>query len=143
MINRRALILSSLAFPIAANASPFQPGSRDEFLYSIGDRCFFGFDHYELDAAALHQLDRQVDWFIKYPWVSATIEGHCDERGTRVYNLTLGERRAYLVKEYFVTRGIDPHRFQTISYGKERPAVLGSNEAAWSQNRRVVIVLNS
>jgi peptidoglycan-associated lipoprotein len=78
----------------------------------------------------------------QHPAVSLTIEGHCDERGTRDYNLGLGERRAVAVKDYLVSLGIDTRRVTTVSYGKERPAVIGSAETAWSQNRRAVAVVN-
>jgi peptidoglycan-associated lipoprotein len=78
----------------------------------------------------------------QYPQVTITIEGHCDERGTREYNLALGERRAAATKSYLVALGVSPDRLSTISYGKERPAVLGSNESAWAQNRRAVFVVN-
>jgi len=116
-------------------------GSVEEFTQSVGDRVFFGFDRYDLTAEAQAQLQKQATWLKTYPQYRFVIEGHCDERGTREYNLALGERRATAVKNYLVALGIDPARMQTISYGKERPAVLGSDEAAWAQNRRAVIVL--
>lgn len=116
-------------------------GSVEEFTQSVGDRVFFGFDRYDLTAEAQAQLQKQATWLKTYPQYRFVIEGHCDERGTREYNLALGERRATAVKNYLVALGIDPARMQTISYGKERPAVLGSNEAAWAQNCRGVIVL--
>jgi peptidoglycan-associated lipoprotein len=116
-------------------------GSVEEFTQSVGDRVFFGFDRYDLTAEAQAQLQKQATWLKTYPQYRFVIEGHCDERGTREYNLALGERRATAVKNYLVALGIDVGRMQTISYGKERPAVLGSDEAAWAQNRRAVIVL--
>jgi peptidoglycan-associated lipoprotein len=116
-------------------------GSVEEFTQSVGDRVFFGFDRYDLTAEAQAQLQKQATWLKTYPQYRFVIEGHCDERGTREYNLALGERRATAVKNYLVALGIDVGRMQTISYGKERPAVLGSDEAAWAQNRRGVIVL--
>jgi peptidoglycan-associated lipoprotein len=116
-------------------------GSVEEFTQSVGDRVFFGFDRYDLSAEAQAQLQKQATWLKTYPQYRFVIEGHCDERGTREYNLALGERRANSVKNYLVALGIDVARMQTISYGKERPAVLGSDEAAWAQNRRGVIVL--
>jgi len=116
-------------------------GSVEEFTQSVGDRVFFGFDRYDLTAEAQAQLQKQATWLKTYPQYRFVIEGHCDERGTREYNLALGERRATAVKNYLVALGIDVARMQTISYGKERPAVLGSDEAAWAQNRRAVIVL--
>ena len=117
------------------------PGSEEDF-YSLGDRVFFEFDRFNLQAAARRVLERQADWLNTYANVSITIEGHCDERGTREYNLALGERRANAAKEYLASLGVDPGRVSTISYGKERPDALGSNEAAWSQNRRSVSVIN-
>ncbi len=117
------------------------PGSDEDF-YSLGDRVFFDFDRFNLQAAARRVLERQADWLNTYANVSITIEGHADERGTREYNLALGERRANAAKNYLVSLGVDPGRISTISYGKERPDALGSNEAAWSQNRRSVSVIN-
>jgi peptidoglycan-associated lipoprotein len=118
-----------------------QPGSVEDFKQNVGDRVFFGTDRYDLTAEAQAELQKQATWLKTYPQYRFVIEGHCDERGTREYNLALGERRATAVKNYLVALGIDTNRMQTISYGKERPAVLGSDEAAWAQNRRGVIVL--
>ena len=118
-----------------------QPGSVDDFKTNVGDRVFFGTDRYDLSAEAQAELQKQATWLKSYPQYRFVIEGHCDERGTREYNLALGERRATAVRNYLVALGIDAGRMQTISYGKERPAVLGSDEAAWAQNRRDVIVL--
>ena len=118
-----------------------QPGSVEDFKQNVGDRVFFGTDRYDLTAEAQAELQKQATWLKTYPQYRFVIEGHCDERGTREYNLALGERRATAVKNYLVALGIDTNRMQTISYGKERPAVLGDDEAAWAQNRRGVIVL--
>ena len=118
-----------------------QPGSVQDFVTNIGDRVYFGTDRYDLAADAQTELQKQATWLKTYPQYRFVIEGHCDERGTREYNLALGERRASAVKNYLVALGIDTNRMQTISYGKERPAVLGDDEAAWAQNRRGVIVL--
>jgi peptidoglycan-associated lipoprotein len=117
------------------------PGSPQDFVTNIGDRVFFGTDRYDLTQEAQAELQKQATWLKTYPQYRFVIEGHCDERGTREYNLALGERRATAVKNYLVALGIDANRMQTISYGKERPAVLGDDEAAWAQNRRGVIVL--
>jgi peptidoglycan-associated lipoprotein len=117
------------------------PGSREEFQ-QIGDRVFFDFDKSDIKAEGRTTLQRQADWLKKYPNVTVTVEGHCDERGTREYNLALGERRATAVKKMLVALGVAANRVSTISYGKERPAVVGSNEAAWAQNRRGVTVIN-
>ncbi len=118
------------------------PGSKEEFAQIVGDRVFFDFDKSAIKAEGQTTLQRQADWLKKYANFTVTVEGHCDERGTREYNLALGERRATAVRNALVALGIPANRLKTISYGKERPAVLGSNEAAWAQNRRGVTVLN-
>lgn len=130
--------------PVAQPAKPTGPvpGSAEDFIKNVGDRVFFGFDKSDLTPEATATLDRQAAWLKQYPAVTITIEGHADERGTREYNLALGERRAASVKKYLTALGVDVARVQTISYGKERPAVVGSNEAAWTQNRRGVTVIN-
>jgi peptidoglycan-associated lipoprotein len=115
-----------------------KPGSSEDFVVNVGDRVFFGFDKYNLAPKARKTLQRQAAWLKRYPSVLISVEGHCDERGTREYNLALGERRANSAKNYLVALGVNPNRIRTISYGKERPAVAGSNEAAWAQNRRSV-----
>jgi peptidoglycan-associated lipoprotein len=130
------------AVPAAPLPSGPVEGSPEDFVVNIGDRIFFEFNQYELKPSARTSLERQAAWLQKYPGYTINVEGHADERGTREYNLALGERRANSVKNYLVALGIDPNRIATISYGKERPAVLGSNEAAWAQNRRGVSVLN-
>ncbi len=117
-------------------------GSKEDFVANVGDHVFFDFDKYNVRADAKATLDKQAAWLKAYPNYSLTIEGHADERGTREYNLALGERRANSVKEYLVGAGVAASRVKTVSYGKERPVALGSNEAAWSQNRRGVTVLN-
>ncbi|CAA7625650.1 peptidoglycan-associated lipoprotein Pal [Magnetospirillum sp. UT-4] len=127
--------------PVAAKPS-IVPGSEQDFIANVGDRVFFDYDKSALRTDAKATLDKQVAWLKKYPTYKMTIEGHADERGTREYNLALGERRANSVKEYMVGAGLPKDRIKTISYGKERPVALGSNEAAWSQNRRGVTVLS-
>ncbi len=120
------------------------PGSRGDFLQTVGqygDRILFDFDSYEIDAEDRSILDTQAQWLTRYPAVRVTIEGHADERGTREYNLALGDRRANAARAYLESRGIAPGRMQVISWGKERPAVPESNEAAWAQNRRAVTVV--
>ncbi len=120
------------------------PGSMADFLARAGsDRVFFALDRYDLDSDARLTLDRQAAWLRQYPAVRATIEGHADERGTREYNLALGERRANAARNYLAAQGVAASRMTVISYGKERPAVEGSNEEAWAQNRRAVTVLVS
>lgn len=118
-----------------------KPGTQEDMVVNVGDRVFFAYNESSLSSEARATLDRQAAWLKKYPSTSVSIEGHCDERGTREYNLALGERRAIAVKNYLVADGIDAGRVKTVSYGKERPAVLGSNEAAWAQNRRGVTVV--
>ena len=117
------------------------PGSQADFLASvIADRIYFDTDSSDVDAEDQAALRSQAEWLMRYPNKRATIEGHCDERGTRDYNLALGERRANSAKNYLASLGIAPSRLSTISYGKERPAALGSDEASWAQNRRAVTV---
>jgi peptidoglycan-associated lipoprotein len=118
------------------------PGSQQDLEASAGDRVFFAFDRSDISPEARQILTRQADWLRRYPNVTVTIEGHCDERGTREYNLALGERRAQAVKNVLVASGISTSRISTISYGKERPAVVGSSEEAYAQNRRAVTVVN-
>jgi peptidoglycan-associated lipoprotein len=118
------------------------PGSQQDLEASAGDRIFFAFDRSDISPEAREILARQADWLRRYPNVTVTIEGHCDERGTREYNLALGERRAQAAKNVLVAAGIPAARISTISYGKERPAVVGSTEEAYAQNRRAVTVVN-
>ena len=117
-------------------------GSQEDLIVNVGDRVFFGYDSSDLDSDALELLQDQVAWLKQNSDVNVTIEGHCDERGTREYNLALGEKRAQAVKNYLIGLGINPDRVSTISYGKERPAVVGSNDGAWAQNRRSVTLVN-
>lgn len=118
------------------------PGSQQDLVVNVGDRVFFGYDQHDLTPEGQGTLGMQAEWLKRYPNVNVTIEGHCDERGTREYNLALGERRASAVRNYLTAMGVPASRIQTISYGKERPAVMGSNPSAWSQNRRGVTVVN-
>ncbi len=117
------------------------PGSQQDLVVNVGDRVFFGYDQYNLTPEGQRTLEMQANWMKQYPSVRLSIEGHCDERGTREYNLALGERRAAAVKSYLIALGVESDRVSTISYGKERPAVLGSNPQAWQQNRRGVSVV--
>ena len=117
-------------------------GSQEDLIVNVGDRVFFGYDSSDLDSDALELLQDQVAWLKQNTGVTVTIEGHCDERGTREYNLALGEKRAQSVKNYLINLGISSDRVSTISYGKERPAVVGSNDGAWAQNRRSVTIVN-
>ena len=118
------------------------PGSRADFLQSVpADRVFFALDSFAIDAEDRATLDAQASWLTRYPDVRVTIEGHADERGTREYNLALGDRRANAARDYLQSRGIAPARMTTISWGKERPQNPASNEEAWAQNRRAVTVV--
>ena len=128
--------------PAAAPRTGPDPGSQQDLVVNVGDRVFFDLDKSDLKPEARRTLERQAAWLKQYGNVTVTLEGHCDERGTREYNLALGDRRAKAASNYLVSLGIAATRIKTISYGKERPAVLGSNEAAWSQNRRSVTVVN-
>jgi len=128
--------------PGGVGATNIAPGSQQDLEASAGDRVFFAFDRSDISAEARETLTRQADWLRRYPNVTVTIEGHCDERGTREYNLALGERRAQAVKNVLVALGIPASRITTISYGKERPIVVGSNEEAWAQNRVAVTTVN-
>jgi len=118
------------------------PGSVEEFQVSVGDRVLFDYDSYEIRPDAQDILKKQAAWLQQYRQYTVTIEGHCDERGTREYNLALGERRANAVKNYLVALGVDTNRVQTISYGKERPQNPGHDDVAFAQNRRGVTVLS-
>jgi peptidoglycan-associated lipoprotein len=118
------------------------PGSQQDLEAAAGDRVYFAFDRSDISPEAREILARQADWLRRYPNLAVTIEGHCDERGTREYNLALGERRAQAAKNVLVASGIPAARISTISYGKERPAVVGSTEEAYTQNRRAVTIVN-
>ncbi len=117
------------------------PGSQADLVASVGDRVFYDFDRYELKPEARNTVERWAGWLKKYPQVTATVEGHADERGTREYNLGLGERRATSARNYLIALGVNRDRLRTISYGKERPVCTASNEACWSQNRRAVLMV--
>ena len=111
-------------------------------LIAVGDRVLFDYDSSELSAEAKLTLDKQSRFLRVNSDLTFTIEGHCDERGTREYNLALGEKRATAVRDYLVIEGISPDRIRVISYGKEKPAVVGSNDMAWSKNRRAVTTID-
>jgi peptidoglycan-associated lipoprotein len=111
------------------------PGSEQDFVINVGDRVYFDFDSYQVRADAQPILDQQSSWLQRYPAVKVRIEGNCDERGTREYNLALGARRANAVREYLTAHGVSAARIETISYGKEKPIDGGSDEGAWAKNR--------
>jgi peptidoglycan-associated lipoprotein len=125
----------------SSDGASIVPGSQEDLIVNIGDRVFFAYDSDELSADAQETLQLQAAWLKQHNKSSVTIEGHCDERGTREYNLALGEKRAQAVKNYLNSLGVSSSSLNTISYGKERPAVIGSNDAAWAQNRRSVTVV--
>ena len=112
------------------------------YTVNINDRVFFATNKYRITAESRATLETRAAWLKRYPKYSITIEEHCDERGSREYNMALGERRAQAVKNYLVNLGISANRIKTVSYGEERPTALGHNEDAWKQNRRAVAVLN-
>jgi peptidoglycan-associated lipoprotein len=113
-------------------------GSLRDFEINVGDQVFFAFDRADLDDAAHATLQKEAAWLAKYPAATVALQGNCDERGTREYNLALGARRAAAARDYLVSLGVGAARLTTISYGKERPVCAESNEACWSKNRRTV-----
>ncbi len=128
--------------PGGISGPSYGPGSQQDLAATAGDRIFFPFDHSDISPEAQQILQRQADWLRRYPNVTVTIEGHCDERGTREYNLALGERRANAAKNVLIAAGIPASRLSTISYGKERPIVPGSTEEAYAQNRVAITTVN-
>ena len=127
-------------YRVIEGTAPIQQEQAEDLESKIGDRIFFKYDSNLLAAEAQDVLKKQAEFMTKNPDVHFVIEGHCDERGTREYNLALGERRANAAKKYLVELGVDEVRLTTVSYGKERPAVLGTNSWHWEQNRRAVTV---
>jgi peptidoglycan-associated lipoprotein len=119
----------------------YPPGSEAQFVAEVGDRVFFGYNEFDLTPQARTTIEHQAQWMKTYPSVNVMVEGHCDERGTREYNLALGARRANAVKEYLVSQGVTTGRVETVSYGKERPICTSSDEACWAQNRRGVTTI--
>ncbi len=135
---------ASLSRPMPLGQSTLDPSATREppWVAGTGDRVFFAYDRSELTQEGRRTIETWATWLRQNPAASLTIEGHCDERGTRDYNLGLGERRAEAVRGFLVSLGVDARRVTIVSYGKERPAVVGSAEMAWSQNRRAVAVAN-
>jgi peptidoglycan-associated lipoprotein len=134
--------------PPTSQAAPVQssnivPGSAEDLRVNVGDTVHFDYDKYEVMETDRSVLQRQASWLAKYPAVKVTVEGHCDERGTREYNLALGARRANAVKEYLVSLGVSGGRVETISYGKERPMCTDSSESCYAQNRRGVTTISA
>ena len=133
-----------VALPAPPPSGPV-PGTQAHFAQAMAgrDTIYFDTDKFNIDAEDQAALREQAAYLQQYPNIRATVEGHCDERGTREYNLALGERRANAAKNYLVSLGVPADRLTVVSYGKERPVALGSNEQAWARNRRAVtIVLN-
>ena len=127
--------------PATSDAGAAAPGSQADFVAKVmSDRIFFDTDRFDVDAEDQAALRSQAQWLAQYPAVRVTMEGHADERGTREYNLALGERRANAAKNALAALGVDPSRITVVSYGKERPDATGSDESSWARNRRAVTV---
>ena len=122
-------------------AGNIRPGSQEDLVANVGDRVFFDYDRSNVRADQRPVLQRQAEWMGRYPDVRVQVQGHADERGTREYNLALGQRRANAARDALVAGGVNSARVSTISFGKDQPASLGSDESAWAQNRRAVTVV--
>lgn len=137
----------AMSGPVTAATNTIQssiiPGSAKDFQVNVGDTIHFDYDRWNIRSEDRAILQKQAVWLSKYPSVRVGIEGHCDERGTRAYNLALGARRAQAAKDYLVSLGVDGSRISTISYGKERPLCGESTEACWSMNRRAITDISS
>ena len=148
-----AVLAVALSMGACANKNPLDangaiggaatPGSQQDFVVNVGDRVFFESDSTELTPQSIATLEKQAQWLQVYNQYTFTIEGHADERGTREYNIALGARRAQAARDYLASRGIQPSRMRTVSYGKERPVAVCNDISCWSQNRRAVTVLNA
>ncbi len=134
---------SNPAYISGTSLENIEPGTQEELVAAIGDRVFFDTDSSMITSSAQQTLARQAEWLKTNQSISVVVEGHCDERGTREYNLALGERRANSVRDFLISQGISPSRISTISYGKEHPEFLGSNPDAWGKNRRGVTVVTN
>ena len=148
---KKLLLLVATGFFLASCAattnqggdSSINSGTQEDLIVNVGDRVFFEFDSSELTVDAQSTLDAQAAWLMQYSDTNITIEGHADERGTREYNLALGDKRAFAVYTYLAQAGVDTNRMEYISWGKERPEVVGSDETAYSQNRRSVTLVTN
>jgi len=129
--------------PMAEQPTGPAPGSTQDFVINVGDRVYFDYDAYSVRADAGPILDKQSEWLRRYPQVKVRIEGNCDERGTREYNMALGARRANAVRDYLVGRGVEAGRIETVSYGKERPLDPGTGDDAYAHNRNGHTTLTS
>ena len=134
---------SKQAEDLAGAGAAAAPGSPQDFVVNVGDRVFFETDSTELTPQSRSTLDKQAQWLQQYNRYAFTIEGHADERGTREYNIALGARRASVVVNYLVSRGVNQQRITSQSFGKERPVAICNDISCWSQNRRAVTVLNA
>ena len=140
MIFMAACSSEQAAAPASATAAP---GSAEDFRQNVGDRVYFDFDSSTVREDGRATLNKQAEWLKKYANYQITVEGHCDERGTREYNIALGERRANSIRQYLAAQGVPAARLRSLSYGKERPEVVGSDEGSWARNRRGVTTLQS
>ena len=148
---KKLLLLVATGFFLASCAATtnkggdasINSGTQEDLIVNVGDRVFFEFDSSELTVDAQSTLDAQAAWLMQYSDTNITIEGHADERGTREYNLALGDKRAFAVYSYLAQAGVDTNRMEYISWGKERPEVVGSDETAYSQNRRSVTIVTN
>tara|TARA_B100000963_G_scaffold358831_1_gene384472 strand:- start:2016 stop:2492 length:477 start_codon:yes stop_codon:yes gene_type:complete len=134
---------TSSASSSSSSGGEITAGTQEDLIVNVGDRVFFEFDSSELTVDAQATLDAQAAWLMQYPDTNITVEGHADERGTREYNLALGDKRAFSVYSYLAQAGIDTNRMEYVSWGKERPEVIGSDETAYSQNRRGVTIVSN
>lgn len=134
---------SAPSAPTSSGPSAPQPGDQAHFENAVGSSTtvYFDTDRFNIDSEDASRLQTQAQYFAQYPSLTFTIQGHTDERGTREYNLALGERRANSAKNYLVSLGVDSSRIRTVSYGKERPVALASTPEAWAQNRRAASVM--
>ena len=129
--------------PNGMMGSAAAPGSQQDFVVNVGDRVFFDTDSTDLSQQARATLDKQAQWLQMYNRYAFTVEGHADERGTREYNIALGARRANVVLNYLISKGVQSNRLSMKSFGKERPVAICDDISCWSQNRRAVTVLNA
>lgn len=134
---------STSASASSSSGGEITAGTQEDLIVNVGDRVFFEFDSSELTVDAQATLDAQAAWLMQFPDTNITVEGHADERGTREYNLALGDKRAFSVYSYLAQAGIDTNRMEYVSWGKERPEVIGSDETAYSQNRRGVTIVSN
>jgi peptidoglycan-associated lipoprotein len=137
-----AVVTGCARTPAEQIAGAAQPGTPQDFAANVGDRVFFSVDSSRIEPSAARTLDRQAEWLQRYPRYAVIVEGHADERGTREYNIALSARRAEAARTYLQSRGVPASRIRTVSFGKERPVAVCSDESCWSQNRRAVTVID-